>query len=180
MAEQLEQNHQFKISSAQLDDAVGIGRAHLQSWLETYPNEGYGITKEWISEEFAFLTDSKGVRFREDVINNLDHNTKYMVVKDEDDVIQGFLHASKTDTVASLNAIYLTDPLKGTGVADKLMNAVLEFAENLPIQLQVVAYNERAIRFYEKYGFKRGKEEAEWFHGKIPILNMKKEVTREV
>lgn len=180
MTEHLEEKYKFEITSAQLGDAVGIGEAHLKSWLETYPNEALGVTEDWILQEFGFLTAERGIKFREDVIKKLNNNVKYMVVKDEAGTVQGFLHASKNGVEAKLDAIYLTAPLKGTGVADELMKEVLRFTENLPINLQVAAYNERAIRFYERYGFVEGEQEAELFHGKIPILNMKREVTHEV
>lgn len=184
MSEGLHQDGKFEISPATLNDAVGIGEAHLQSWVETYPNEEYGVTEGWIKDEFSFLIKDgvapngreNGIPFRQKVIKELDPSTTlYDVVKDEDGVVQGFMHVDKKDEVVNLNAIYLTDALKGTGVAYKLMDQAVAFAGDLPMQLQVVAYNQRAINFYEKYGFKKGDTEKELFHGKMPVLNMRRE-----
>lgn len=188
MSEVLYQDRRFEIQSATLDDVIGIGQAHLQSWLETYPNEEYEVDEDWIRGEFGFLVQDgqneegrdNGIPFRTKVIENLDSNVLYEVVKDENGVVQGFMHIDRTDDVVNLNAIYLTDTLKGTGVAHKLMEQVLTFAGNLPIKLQVVAYNERAIKFYEKHGFVRGEVEEVLFHDKIPVLNMKREASNEV
>lgn len=187
LTEALFQNHRFEIVSATLGDEVGIGEAHLQSWLETYPNEEYGVTEEWIKDELSFLVEDgvadnghdNGVPFRRKLIEGLDSNKLYEVVKDENGKIQGFMYVERKDGVVGLNAIYLTNALKGTGVAYKLMDRVVDFADNLPIKLQVVAYNERAIKFYKKYGFKKGDIEKELFYGKMPVLNMRREVGNE-
>lgn len=188
MSEVLYQDRAFNISRAVLDDVVGIGEAHLQSWLETYPNEEFGVTEDWIKEEFSYLVKDgvapsgrdNGNTFRRKAIENLNDDTLYEVVKDEKGVVQGFMHVDKKDGVVNLNAIYLTNDLKGTGVAYKLMDQALGFAEELPIKLQVAAYNERAIKFYEKYGFKKGEVEEELFHGKIPIMNMSREAKKAI
>lgn len=185
MTEVLFQDRRFEIHPATLDDVVGIGEAHLQSWLETYPNEEYEVDEDWIRDEFSFLVQDgqnkegrdNGIPFRTKVIENIDDNTLYEVVKDENGIVQGFMHADRTDDVVNLNAIYLTNALKGTGVAHKLMEQAVTFAGNLPMKLQVAAYNERAIKFYEKYDFVRGEVEEALFHDKIPVLNMKREVS---
>jgi ribosomal protein S18 acetylase RimI-like enzyme len=184
MSEVSYQDRHFEIRTATLDDVIGIGEAHLQAWIETYPNVEYGVDVDWIKNEFSFLVrdgqdnegNDNGIPFRKKVIENLDENTLYEVVKDEEGIVQGFMHADRTDREVHLNAIYLTDTLKGAGVAHELMERTLEFAGNLPVVLQVIAYNERAIRFYEKYGFIRGETEEELFRGKMPVLNMKREV----
>lgn len=185
MSEVIYRDKRFEIQPATLDDVVGIGEAHLQSWLETYPNEEYGVDEDWIKDEFNFLVQDgqnkegrdNGIPFRTKVIENLDDNVLYEVVKDENGVVQGFMHADQADDVVNLNAIYLTNALKGTGVAHKLMEQAIAFAGNLPMKLQVVAYNERAIKFYERYGFVRGEPEKELFHGKMPVLNMRREAS---
>ncbi len=182
MGHEILHNNLYHIEPAGMDDIVGIGEAHLQSWLETYPNDEYGVTEDWIREEFAFLTkegvgekgEPNGIEFRKRIIEELDERSLYEVVKDEKGKVQGFLHAHRTPTRASLNAIYLTRELKGKGVAQKLVEHLLDFAGELPIELEVIAYNERAIKFYEKYGFVRGEIEEGWFHGKMPVLKMKR------
>ena len=177
------QNRRFEIQRATLDDVTGIGEVHLQAWIETYPNEEYGVDEDWIKSEFNFLVldgqneqgRDNGIPFRTKVINNLNEDTLYEVVKDENGKVQGFMHVDRTDDIVNLNAIYLTNSLKGTGVAHKLMEHADVFTGNLPMKLQVVAYNDRAIKFYEKYGFKKAGMEADRFHGKMPVLNMKRE-----
>lgn len=180
-------NNPYRIEPASMDDVVGVGEAHLQSWLETYPNQEYGVTEDWIKSEFGFLTkegfkedgEPNGIEFRKRTIEELDDRSLYEVVKDENGKVQGFLHAHRTPTRASLNAIYLTDELKGKGVAREFMDHLLQFADGLPVDLEVISYNERAIRFYEKYGFVRGEVGSKLFHGKMPVLAMRRPANGE-
>ncbi|WP_411967064.1 N-acetyltransferase family protein [Haloferax sp. YSSS75] len=59
---------------------------------------------------------------------------------------------------AVLNEIFLAPDYRGTGVADELMEAVLDHArsQDLPLErmvLDVDEANDRARAFYERYGF---------------------------
>lgn len=55
-----------------------------------------------------------------------------------------------------LGAMYVREEARGTGLADALMNAVIDHAANVveQIQLTVNAENVRAIKFYERHGFR--------------------------
>ncbi len=55
-----------------------------------------------------------------------------------------------------LGAMYVRDAARGTGLADALLEAVIDHAsgEVEQIQLTVNAENARAIRFYEHHGFR--------------------------
>jgi ribosomal protein S18 acetylase RimI-like enzyme len=57
---------------------------------------------------------------------------------------------------AELQKIYVLTPFHGTGASDELMKVGLQLAKSINsslIWLDVIIENERAIRFYQKYGF---------------------------
>ncbi|HWA03073.1 MAG TPA: GNAT family N-acetyltransferase [Rhizomicrobium sp.] len=56
----------------------------------------------------------------------------------------------------SLGAMYVRQSARGTGLADALMAAVVDHAATVveQIQLTVNADNTRAVRFYERHGFR--------------------------
>ena len=59
---------------------------------------------------------------------------------------------------AVLNELYLSPAHRGTGVADDLMEAVIEFARGQDLPLDRLVFdvdkeNERAKAFYDRYGF---------------------------
>jgi ribosomal protein S18 acetylase RimI-like enzyme len=55
-----------------------------------------------------------------------------------------------------IGAMYVRDSARGTGLADALMSALLEHASHIVEQVQLVvnAENARAIKFYERHGFR--------------------------
>ena len=55
-----------------------------------------------------------------------------------------------------VGAMYVRDEARGTGLADKLIEAVLDVAAGQveQIKLTVNAENARAIKFYERHGFR--------------------------
>jgi diamine N-acetyltransferase len=64
---------------------------------------------------------------------------------------------------AELKRLYVLYRFHGSGLGKRLMDAVLEYGRACGTQslmLRVNTYNERALRFYERYGFERIGEEA--------------------
>ncbi|HEX4862076.1 MAG TPA: N-acetyltransferase [Rhizomicrobium sp.] len=55
-----------------------------------------------------------------------------------------------------IGAMYVRDAARGTGLADALLGTVLDHASNVveQVQLTVNAENARAIKFYERHGFR--------------------------
>ena len=56
-----------------------------------------------------------------------------------------------------LGGMYVRDLERGSGLADEIVGAVLEHARSRVelVQLSVATTNDRAIRFYQRLGFKR-------------------------
>lgn len=175
MTEQLSQ-HQFAIANVTEADLAGVAAAHFQSMLETYPNEAVGIDQAWIQENLQEYGDPNSKHRREDLRKaetDPDHNL-YLAVKNAEGKVVGFFHATRTDEQARVEAIYLTEEARGSGVADDLMQRGIEFADGLPMRLEVMDYNERAIRFYEKYGFERVPGTEEIQKEKLPVYAMER------
>lgn len=167
----------FTITPAQLEDAEVLGEVHLESWLQTYPNEELGIDEKWIRETFTKIVSEDGNEFRRNTIKeSYQPNSRilYLVVRDKQGKARGFLHASRADgdNPARLDAIYLTDDVKGTGVAQELMKKALEFVGEQTMELQCATYNPRAINFYEKYGFVKQPGTIVKHRAKIPVMTM--------
>ncbi|MGI8636910.1 MAG: GNAT family N-acetyltransferase [Segetibacter sp.] len=183
MEERFEQPKRFIIEKAALEDVDPIGEAQLQSWRETYPNEELGITKEWIEEQVGFLTEKAGNDFRRKTIVEAMQPTSptlYLVVKDKNGSVYGFLHVTRKEVDACFDAIYLTKDVQGTGIAQELMQKALDFIGDLPIELEVASYNKRAIAFYESYDFKIIERKKEFHKGKIPLVAMMRELKNEI
>ena len=128
------------------EEIDGKGYVHYKSWHETYPgliDAGYleGIT----------LEKCVGIarRWPENII----------VAKDGERVI-GFVGcgAYRDETLPEYGevfAIYVLKEYHGQKVGYELMNAALErLSDYQKIAVWVLKGNDRAIRFYERYGFR--------------------------
>lgn len=164
---------QYQIREATMDDIENIRRMHAQSWLDTYPNEKAGISYEWVKEATdTWLTPEGLEKSREHfrgVFGNPDHF--YRIATDGDRVI-GLVHGLEQDGHKHLGALYVDKGYHGTGVAQRLMDQVDTWFGDDEVDLEVVAYNERAKAFYRKYGFVESDKVNELFEGRLPNVTM--------
>jgi ribosomal protein S18 acetylase RimI-like enzyme len=151
LSEKESKENVVEIRKAKAEDFEGVREVHYRSWLETYPNKELGITEEDIHKRFEDrFAENKKQKFLE-FINN--PNIIYLVVMENSKII-GFSIFSKEDNRNFIEAIYLDPGHVGKGVGSKLWKELEKsFDPNLPIELEVASYNERAILFYKKLGF---------------------------
>jgi GNAT superfamily N-acetyltransferase len=143
----------IKVTGAITEDVYGIRRVQRLTWLETYPNEELGITREDVASRFVLDDTEEGKKKMEERKKRLaDPNAPTWVAKDGDEVI-GFCIASKGDE-NRVGAIYLLPEYQGQGIGRKLMETALSWlGDEKDIYIDVASYNHKAIRFYEKFGF---------------------------
>jgi len=171
----------IQIYNATVDDIAGISEVQKETWLSTYPNEEFGITKEDILSEDFFSGDR--IESRKKIINNQNSNTKFWVAKDEGKVI-GYCCARKEATSNTIKSLYVLPLFQGKGIGQMLIEKAFDFLDmKNPTKLAVAIYNQNAISFYERLGFKKGKRfdknpEGPFITGKeIPEMEMIKEPT---
>ena len=135
------------------DDIVSLRTMHARAWRDTYPSDKHGVSREWVKERTdAWLTpegiEETKVRSKE-VYGHPDHLHKVAVLPDG--TVVGMIHLARKEGGYRLNALYVDKQYYGTGVAQRLMEAALAWSDpTLPIDLQIVIYNERAKAFYHK------------------------------
>ncbi|MDH5533546.1 MAG: GNAT family N-acetyltransferase [Candidatus Pacebacteria bacterium] len=169
----------MKIRTTTLADAQAIFNIQKKTWLNTYPNEKYGVYAKDIAEKFADeeRVISKIGRWLSS--DNQDHQG--WVAKDGDKVI-GFARTYRKEDKIMLGAIYVLSEYQRQGLGKKLLEKVLEFQDRKKdkieaIWLEVAIYNNKAINFYKKAGFELIKGSEGKFkvgEGKfIPTIKMK-------
>lgn len=126
-------------------DVLGKAYVHYRSWQETY----IGLVDASYMKTLTLTKCEKiANRFRDGIL----------VAKDGNEVI-GFVGygAYRDDTMkdcGEIFAIYVLKAYHGKHVGLSLMNATMEKLSDYDrVALWVLRGNERAIRFYEKYGF---------------------------
>jgi len=169
----MEKGPAFKIELPQEGDEEELARMHIQAWKDAYIVPESGLTEESIDAQLShFLTDTT---YRKNTITESLENPDrvlYRVVKNRKDEIVGFMHGSKHEDSTELDAIYLLNEAKGTGVGGKLMEEFLKWADaDKPCRLEVFSFNDSSIGFYVRYGFEKTDKELPLFRG-LPVTEM--------
>ncbi|WP_405752093.1 GNAT family N-acetyltransferase [Streptomyces sp. NBC_00012] len=154
------------------EDAESLGPVQLRAWLQTYPNEEAGIDERWIREHRGSSAAVEGItQWREFIAAAKQRpDLLFCRVVRCDTKIVGFL-CGRRDDVVTLGPMYLLNEAQGEGVGGRLMSEFLAWAGNASMRLWVTEYNERAVRFYERYGFKATGEREIW-RGRLPNVRM--------
>jgi ribosomal protein S18 acetylase RimI-like enzyme len=169
----LEENPIFKIELPKVGEELLLAHMHIQAWKDGYVVPESGLTEEVIDQQLAHLLEDTTYR-RNTIIESLENPdlVLYRIVKNLDDAIVGFLHGSKHEEFNELDAIYLLNEAKGTGLGGKLMEEFLSWADHSkPCRLEVFTFNNSAIGFYIRYGFEKTDKELPLFRG-LPVTEM--------
>lgn len=142
------------IRKATLEDVEAIRRMHAASWLDVYPNDEHGVPYEWVRERTdSWLNPGSLKQSRELFEKVLGSTTQFYRVAVDGDKVVGFVHGTRDDGKTKLAALYTLKDFYGSGLAQRLMALTDEWFKGDKVTLEVVTYNYRAIRFYEKLGF---------------------------
>ncbi len=142
----------IEIKEMESDEEIkGKAYVHWKSWQDAYK----GIVDQNYLDS---LTLEKCVDIAFKWPENL------MVAKDGDQVVgfvgYGKYHDEELPEAGEIFAIYILEEYYGTGVGKALMQAGLDELDYPAVALWVLKDNKRAIRFYEKCGFRLdGREE---------------------
>lgn len=167
----------YTLREATRRDMASIRPLHAESWLATYPNDEHDVPYDWVKARTdGWLTPKQLVRSAEYLQGILDDPNQFYRVAEQGNRVVGFVHAgTNEDQTKELEAIYTAPETFGSGLGAKLMKAALAWADDAPVTLEVATYNDRAIRFYEKFGFKEVEGTNKVFAERIPIFTMKRE-----
>ena len=162
----------FTIDAMSLDDIEAATHMRLESWLDTYVNNDFGVTHEWIEARNQEQLSSERMERRRERFDN--PKTAAWVAKDSHGEVIGvtspYVDENGTQHVGSL---YVDKEYHGSGIAGQLMQRAIEwFDASQPIEVGVVAYIERAKAFYRKWGFMEIPNSEVLFADKIPEVKM--------
>ena len=164
------------IQKMDVEDVEPIRRMLMQLWIDTYVNEEYGITEEWIRERWTERLKPSVIaeRKRKLLEDQKSHNKGSFVAKNKDGNIIGMIGYFRDDKGRQeLGAIYVDKSYHGKDVASTLMNKLFEWAnQKEDIYLGVVAYNNRAKAFYKKWGFEEVIGSESLFDNALPDIKM--------
>jgi len=136
----------LKISQASPIDIPTISKIQKKAWLATYPKLGVGVTKaDILKKDF---TGPERIRYQ----NMTKDNWRYFLVRKENQAV-GYAAAKKEADRGIIKLIHVLPEFQGQGVGSALLNQVLKWLKSKEVVLQVAKSNQRAISFYQKFGF---------------------------
>ncbi len=168
----------YQIVKPTIDDVEPIRRMQAQSWRDTYENPEIGVTAEWLRERTAsWFTPEKLAESYEHLGKVFADKTQFYRVAKRDGEVVGFVHfLTHDDGSKELSGMYSDKSTHGTGLAQRLMDEARDFLGDKKVDLWVVEYNTRAVRFYEKYGFKIVPGKRKIVVDKFPAIKMERSV----
>jgi ribosomal protein S18 acetylase RimI-like enzyme len=134
------------IKRLETDEEIrGKAYVHWRAWHEAYPGL---VSRDYLDKLTLEKCEEMAYRWTEGLL----------VAKDGDRVV-GFIgcgdRGEEAPGIGEIFALYVLPGYCGTGVGRRLMEAGLERLKDYPeICLWVLKGNARAIRFYEKFGFR--------------------------
>lgn len=148
-------NKNLTIEYVQLVDAEEINSVFKKSWLSGMGNKDLGIDESVLEKEFEWNDDAKKAFEESFTKKNLPGEGYWKAV--ENSKILGIIRAGKSSDkkAGQIKSIYVLPEAQGKGIAQKLMETALNWlSDQDEVQIQCAAYNIRAQKFYEKFGFK--------------------------
>lgn len=165
----------FEIHEAQPEDAEQIADIQYASWLVTYPNAETGITIDDLKKKLG-EPQSQRERWKK-IVSEQKEGRRTFVIKDGDRVL-GYCLAIKGETENRIHALYLDPKEVRRGIGSAIFSHALEWlGGDKSVKLEVASHNERAISFYERFGFQREGEEYFYELGegkKLPSIDMRR------
>ena len=136
----------IRIKRMETDDEVrGKAYVHWKSWQETYPGM---MDEAYLASRTLEKCEEQAFRWRDNLL----------VAKDGERVVGFIGYGAAGDALpetGEIFALYVLGEYAGQGVGTALMNAALDRLAAYPrVVLWVLKENKRAIRFYDKCGFR--------------------------
>ena len=150
-----EQEDKVEFSEAKPQDVLGITEVLYRTWLDTYPNEEYGITVEDIEDKYKDAFSEEKLQERALKMENEKKGDVRILAKENDRIV-GLVRIVKHEDKNELQAIYVHPEFQKKGIGMKLWENVKERLDpDKDTIVSVAVYNQNAIDFYKKLGFEK-------------------------
>lgn len=142
------------IGSPRPDDVRDIQEVFYRSWLATYPNERIGITTDDIEDHFKDRLDEAVLAKRRERLLHPPEHTRMFVARADDRVV-GLCDVEHHSDHNELRRVYVLPDFQQKGIGSQLWAAASGWIDrSKDTFVDVADYNEGAIAFYEKIGFR--------------------------
>ncbi len=144
---------EYKIRKATPDDVLGLHQVYYITWLDTYPNKEFNITKEDIIFKYESRLTPEKIIERKLKISQIKDNELMLVIEKNNKII-ALCNAVQKEDYNQLQAIYVLPDYQRLGLGLILWSEAQKiFSPQKNIIVHVASYNNKSINFYKKLGF---------------------------
>lgn len=170
-----------KIREGEKSDLLSLLDIQYITWLDTYPNKKYNITKKDIEKKFEdrlkkrkeWIKDKEKLFF-----SNPDKRHFWVAVNDNR--IVGFCVAGKENSKHQIEAVYVLPQYQRQGIGKGFLKKALRWlGEDNDIYIQLIEYNTNTLNLYKESGFILTNLRGSYKIGnkKIPLIEVSKKAT---
>ncbi len=150
----MEINKNYIIRKIKPDDVLALHNIYFLAWLDTYPNREFNITAEDIIYKYEQRLTPEKIQESKEKISKIKENECKLLLEYQGEVI-ALCNVIKEREYNQLQAIYVLPKYQGLGAGGALLLEALKFLDiNKKTIVHAASYNVKAIKFYEKHGFK--------------------------
>lgn len=144
------------IRAAKFYDLPQIFKLQQETWLATYPNEQYKISVSDINSKFKGLSLFEKIDWYQRYLKRIyNKNTLFLLCKNSGRLV-GYCEANKKPSQHRIFGIYIHPSQQKSGLGSELLQRALDWlGEKETVYLNVAIYNDQAINFYHKFGFRK-------------------------
>lgn len=147
-------NKEYKIRKIKPKDILALHNVYFLTWLDVYPNKEFNITAEDIIYKYEQrLAPKKITKGKKKILETKENELKLLL--EYKGKVVALCNVVKNPEHNQLQAIYVLPNYQGLGIGSALWLEAVKFLDpSKKIIVHVASYNIKAIRFYEKIGFK--------------------------
>lgn len=157
------EKHSIEVRPTEPTDFPRLSEILQKAWRVAYPSEEHGITEELIHRHTAPFTDSSAAEIQREKLRDLNLRKWTATV---DGQIAGFANVDLAKNEVEgmyVDPAYQNTPDRKLDVGKRRMERALDALDRKQdIILMVLSYNARAMRFYEKFGFRFNREKPDY------------------
>ena len=148
-------NKKTRVLKANPEDVKQLTNLFYVTWLDTYPNRKYRITASDIRYHYRNMFKKEEILKRQKDIAHPKKGYHRFIAKIGNKIV-GACNVILNSEKNKLKAIYVLPKYQRQGIGYMLWKkAIKTFNNNKKTIVRVAEYNQKAISFYEKLGFKK-------------------------
>ena len=155
-----ETNKNIEIRLATNEDAEAIAEIQIMGWLDNNTNPDTGVTAEYLAEHKDYKLPVSQEKL-ESRVKYMTENPDSNIVAVVDGTVVGWLGLTFHDDNSISFGVYTHRDHRGQGIGTKLLKYAFDKYSDRQFKLGVTKHNDKAIKLYERLGFKTTGE-SEW------------------